>query len=163
MRDIRQSVVYLEFDSPEELPGCDRELLSKATEALANAYAPYSHFMVGAAVRMENGQVVTGSNQENMAFPSGLCAERVALFAAVTANPNIPVEAIAITARSPGFSVSEPVTPCGACRQSMIEYEMHFGRKIRLILRGESGKILVIDGAGSLLPLAFRENNLRKK
>ena len=162
MREIRYSISFLEFDSPDELSQSDRELLSKAGEAVSSAYAPYSHFLVGAAVRLKSGEIVTGSNQENMAFPSGMCAERVAIFSAAANHPDQPVEAIAITARSDAFAVEEPVPPCGACRQSLVEYEMKYQQKIRIILRGESGRILVFDEIGSLLPMAFREDGLKK-
>jgi cytidine deaminase len=156
------SFSYLEFDSADELPSPDRELLDLARNAVDSAYAPYSHFHVGAAVRMKNGNICTGSNQENMAFPSGLCAERVALYAAASGNPGVPVDAIAITARSEQFPVDKPVPPCGSCRQAMVEYEMHSNQKIRLILMGEKGKVFVVEGVESFLPLSFREDGLKK-
>jgi len=156
------SISYLEYDSIEELPPSDRVLLEHAKKAVDSAYAPYSHYRVGAAVRMGNSKIITGSNQENMAFPSGLCAERVALFAATSANPGIAVEAIAITAKSLQFPVNKPVTPCGSCRQAIIEYEMLSHEKIRIILTGETGKVLIIEGMETLLPLSFREDGLRK-
>jgi cytidine deaminase len=156
------SFSYLEYNSIEELSPSDRELLEHAKSAVDSAYAPYSHYKVGAAVRMGNGNIITGSNQENMAFPSGLCAERVALFAATSANPGIAVKAIAITAKSLQFPVAKPVTPCGSCRQAIIEYEMISSEKIRVILMGETGKVLTIDGMEALLPLSFKEEGLRK-
>ena len=162
MEQKNLSVSYLEYDSMEELSPPDRGLLEHAKKAVESAYAPYSHYMVGAAIRMGNGKIITGSNQENMAFPSGLCAERVALFAATSANPGIAVEAIAITARSRQFPVEKPVTPCGSCRQAIIEYEMLSHEKIRIILTGESGKVLVIEGMEALLPLSFKEDGLKK-
>jgi cytidine deaminase len=162
MEQKHHSFSYLEYDSMEELSSSDRELLKFAKKAVETAYSPYSHYQVGAAVRMGNGQIITGSNQENMAFPSGLCAERVALFSAAAANPGIPVKAIAITARSMQFPVTKPVTPCGSCRQAIIEYEMLSQEKIRIILMGETGKVLVIDGIEDLLPLSFKEEGLKK-
>jgi len=156
------SLSYLEFDSADELSAPDRELLECARDAVGSAYAPYSHYCVGAAVRMGNGRICTGSNQENMAFPSGLCAERVALYAAASTYPGVPVEAIAITARSEQFLVDKPVPPCGSCRQAMIEYEMFSRQKIRIILMGEEGKALVVEGIETLLPLSFREDGLKK-
>jgi cytidine deaminase len=156
------SFTYAEYDSPDELPADDRELLDAARKSTDTAYAPYSHYKVGAAVRMENGRIITGSNQENMAFPSGLCAERVALFSAAAANPGVAVKAIAITSKSEQFAVEKPVTPCGACRQAIIEYEMLNHEKIRIILMGESGKVLAVDGMDSLLPLSFKEEGLKK-
>ena len=162
MEQKNLSFSYMEYDSMAELSPPDRELLEHAKKALDSAYAPYSHYKVGAAVRMGNGRIVTGSNQENMAFPSGLCAERVALFAAASANPGIPVKAIAITSKSLQFPVEKPVTPCGACRQAIIEYEMLSHENIRIILAGETGKVLTIDGMEALLPLSFKEEGLKK-
>jgi cytidine deaminase len=162
MEQKNLSFSYLEYDSMEELPSSDRELLEHAKKAVNSAYAPYSHYRVGAAVRMGNGNIISGSNQENMAFPSGLCAERVALFAAASANPGASVDAIAITSSSLQFPVEKPVTPCGACRQAIIEYEMLSHKKIRIILMGETGKVLAIDGMDALLPLSFKEEGLKK-
>ncbi len=162
MEQKNLSISYLEYDSMEELPPSDRELLEHAKIAVDSAYAPYSHYKVGAAVRMGNGKIITGNNQENMAFPSGLCAERVALFAAASANPGIAVKAIAITAKSLQFPVEKPVTPCGSCRQAIIEYEMLSSEKIRIILMGETGKVLTIEGMETLLPLSFKEEGLKK-
>ncbi len=162
MKQITHSFDYQSFDSASELPSADRELFEKAKSAIAGSYAPYSHYHVGAAVKLANGNVITGSNQENMSFPAGLCAERVAVFAAASNFPDIPVAAIAISAISDDFEVSEPVPPCGMCRQAIVEYEMKFDNKIRIILGGRSGKIFVFDGMGSLLPLAFVEKGLAK-
>jgi len=156
------SFSYLEYESIEQLPSSDRELMEQAKIAVDSAYAPYSHYKVGAAVRMGNGKIITGNNQENMAFPSGLCAERVALFAAASANPGIAIKAIAITAKSLQFPVDKPVTPCGACRQAMIEYEMISSEKIRVILMGETGKVIIVEGMEALLPLSFKEEGLKK-
>lgn len=162
MKQITHSFDYQIFDSALELQLPDRELLEKAKEAIAGSYAPYSRYHVGAAVKLANGQVIGGSNQENMSFPAGLCAERVAIFAATSAFPGIPVAAIAISALSDDFEVTEPVPPCGMCRQAIVEYEMKFNNKIRLILGGQSGKIFIFHGVGLLLPLAFKEHGLVK-
>jgi cytidine deaminase len=162
MHERRLSGTYLDFDSPGELPAEDRELLAKAKEALHTSYSPYSRYKVGAAVRLQNGNVYTGSNQENAAFPSGLCAERVAVFTAAAANPGIPIQAVAITSSSSDFPVTNPVSPCGACRQVMIEYETRNNHKIRLILAGEQGIVRIIEGIETLLPLYFNEKGLIK-
>ena len=162
MKQITHSFDYQVFDSIMELQQSDRELLENAKEAISGSYAPYSHYHVGAAVRLANGMVVTGSNQENMAFPAGLCAERVAVFSASANYPGVPVAAIAISARSDDFEVSDPVPPCGMCRQAIIEYEMKFSNKIRIILAGQTGKVFIFPGMGTLLPLAFHENGLAK-
>lgn len=156
------SFTYEEYDNQSDLIAEDRNLLGHAKEALKNAYAPYSQFNVGAAILLENGKIVTGNNQENMAFPSGLCAERVAIFAASAENPGVAIKAIAISAHSEIFPVHSPVPPCGACRQAIIEYEMHQKMRIRIILQGDTGKIYVIDSLESLLPLSFRQTGLKK-
>jgi cytidine deaminase len=155
-------ISYFELDSPDELHLDDLNLLNVATDSLKSAYAPYSHFKVGSAILLENGVIIAGSNQENMAFPSGLCAERVALFAAASQHPGITIKAIAITAQSQNFPVKEPVSPCGACRQAMIEYETNQGKPIKLILGCETGKIILVTKVGDLLPLSFKEDLLKK-
>lgn len=160
MKKIEWRSELQEFDSVAELENADMSLLEKAKAASADAYAPYSGFRVGAAVLMENGEIVSGNNQENAAYPSGLCAERVALFAAASRFPGIPVKAIAITCSSP---MNEPLTPCGACRQVISEYEMLHANNIRLILSGSAGKVWVISGIKALLPLAFNAKSLPKK
>ena len=162
MKQITHSFDYQIFDSASELQLSDRELLNQAKEAIAGSYAPYSRYHVGAAVKLANGEVVTGSNQENMAFPAGLCAERVAVFAASSKFPDVPVAAIAISAKSDDFEVSDPVPPCGMCRQAVVEYEMKFNNKIRIILGGQTGQVFVFPGMGTLLPLAFHEKGLAK-
>jgi cytidine deaminase len=154
--------IYDTYDTPEELNPGDAALLKQAKEAIKRAYAPYSQYHVGAAILLENGQVVTGSNQENMAFPSGLCAERVAIYAASSNHPGVAIKTIAISAFSEKFPVTDPVAPCGSCRQAMIEYEMVQKENIRVILQGESGKVVVIPSIESLLPLSFKENGLKK-
>jgi cytidine deaminase len=154
--------IYEEYDSLEELHPHDSNLLSHAKEALKNAYAPYSEYHVGAAILLENGKIFTGNNQENMAFPSGLCAERVAIYAAASNSPKVTIKTIAISAHSDKFPVLEPVPPCGSCRQAMIEYEMLQKQNIRIILQGDSGKIFVINSVESLLPLSFKEKGLKK-
>ena len=155
-------ISYFEMDSPNELPLDERNLLNIAADSLKSAYVPYSHYRVGSAVLLENGVIVTGSNQENMAFPSGLCAERVALFAAASQHPGITIKSIAITAQSLDFPVKEPVSPCGGCRQAMIEYETNQGKPIKLILGCETGKTIVVMKVGDLLPLSFKEDMLKK-
>jgi cytidine deaminase len=153
---------YRVYDSAAELDPADSELLTKAREAVASSYAPYSCYHVGAAVRLDNGRIFLGSNQENMAFPAGLCAERVAVFSAMSACPGTTIESIAITAISDDFDVTEPVPPCGMCRQAIVEYEMKAGNRIRLILGGHQGEVFVMEGIQNLLPLAFHETGLQK-
>ncbi|MCB0805700.1 MAG: cytidine deaminase [Bacteroidales bacterium] len=161
MREINLPISYFEYDHPEELSNEDQELLQKAEQIASNAYAPYSGFFVGSAVLLENGEIYAGSNQENVAFPSGLCAERVALFYATSRYPDIPVKSIAITAKSGEFVVKDPVTPCGACRQVMAEIEIRFDNPIRLILKGATNKVLVVKGINNMLPLMFQAKELK--
>ena len=147
------TITYDVFDRPEDLSAEDRKLLEVATEATKNAYAPYSKFHVGAAVLLENGDMVTGNNQENLAYPSGLCAERVAVFSASALHPNQKIMAVAITAFSEDFVTDKPVPPCGACRQVLIEYEIRDNQPMRCILRGSTGQIFVFHRIADLLPL----------
>jgi len=146
---------YTVFDDEMELAANDAELLRLAHEATDNSYAPYSKFHVGAAVRLANGVIVKGNNIENAAYPSGLCAERVALFAAQAQYPDVPVEAMAITARSEITEVTKPVAPCGACRQVMVETEQRSGIPMRIICQGNTGKVFVFDGIETLMPFIF--------
>jgi cytidine deaminase len=142
---------------PQELTPEEQHLLSLAVEATGRSYAPYSHFHVGAAVRLENGAEVIGCNQENAAYPSGLCAERTALFAAGAQYPDVPVSVLAIAARgTDGELLEEPVAPCGSCRQVIIESETRAGSPIRILLYGQK-HVYVIDGIKELMPLTFSE------
>lgn len=161
MKHVTLNVCISEFDSVNELQPSDQELVVAAFKAASNAYAPYSGFTVGAALRLENGVVITGNNQENAAYPSGLCAERVAMFYASSQYPGKTVETMAIVARANGKDLSGPATPCGSCRQVMIEYEQLQSRKIRMILATESGNGMIIEGMDNLLPLAFLAKHLR--
>lgn len=141
----------------EELPEESRKLVDAAHEATRRSYAPYSHFCVGAAVRLDNGIIVTGNNQENVAYPSGLCAERTALFYANSQYPEIPVKALAIVAcDSSGKVTKVPISPCGACRQVILETENRFGKPMQVLLAGAE-EVIVVKHASSLLPLAFSE------
>ncbi|MCB2219969.1 MAG: cytidine deaminase [Bacteroidetes bacterium] len=162
MKKAEIVIKYFKYNSIDELSETDRQLLVKAREAINGSYAPYSAFQVGAAVLLKNGEVILGSNQENVAYPSGLCAERVALFYASARYSDVPVEAIAITARSTDFEIEEPVTPCGSCRQVMAETENRFGNDIRVIMQGYSGQIYMVTGINNMLPLMFHAEKLKK-
>lgn len=141
----------------EELTAPEQHVLQLAIEATNRSYAPYSRFRVGAAVRLANGVEAIGSNQENAAYPSGLCAERTALFAAGAQYPDQAVELLAIAARTPsGELQAEPVSPCGGCRQVIIETETRFKHPVRILLYGTK-HIYVVDGIAQLMPLAFEE------
>jgi len=152
-------VKYSQYKSLAELSADDAFLVTKAREASLNAWAPYSNFCVGAAVQLDNGEIVIGSNQENAAYPSGLCAERVALFYANAKYPNSSVLSIAISACNSKGLVSEPIKPCGSCRQAILESEIRFEHSIRTILDGQS-EVIVIEGVKNLLPLSFGKNDL---
>jgi cytidine deaminase len=162
MKESVVRCVYREYAGPEELPAADRELVEAARRSAAGAYAPYSRFRVGAAIRLASGNVVTGSNQENASYPEGLCAERVALFAAGATFPGDPIEALAVSAQSEEYRIDRPVTPCGACRQAMAEYEHRYGQPFRILMTGESGPVLVAGDTAQLLPVQFDASLLKK-
>lgn len=157
------TINYSETDQASDLEHADRLLLESASEAAKHAYAPYSGFRVGAALRLANNQIIQGNNQENAAYPSGLCAERVAIFGASALNPGIVIESIAIIVNTDSRKVVNPVPPCGACRQVIAEYENRQNKKIRIIFAGETGKIIQVDGIESLLPMSFNSNNLQHR
>lgn len=152
--DVVTSMLVMSYD---ELSASDRELVDVARASTNGSYAPYSHFSVGAAIRLDNGVVVRGANQENAAFPSGLCAERTAAFYAHANYPDARFVAIAIAAVGvDGKEVSAPISPCGACRQSLLEYETLAREGVKVILVGRD-EICVLPSVKSLLPLAFSE------
>lgn len=151
---------YVIYDDEKELDPKDAALLQEAHEATLHSYAPYSKFHVGAAVRLANGVIVRGNNIENAAYPSGLCAERVALFAAQAQYPDVPVEAIAITAQSEHAEVNEPIPPCGACRQVMVEVEQRHHHPMRIICQGTTGPVMVFEGIETLMPFIFLDKFL---
>ena len=147
-------IAYKEYESVSELEAVDQALVQAAKEAMGNAYAPYSRFNVGAAVMFEDGEIIKGANQENAAYPSGICAERTALFYAGAAHPEKAITKIAIAAGQNGTLVSEPVTPCGACRQVMAQYQTKGGKPMEIILIG-SAKIWKFRKVNDLLPFTF--------
>jgi cytidine deaminase len=138
----------------EELNTTEKMLVNAAKEALKDAYVPYSHFSVGAAVLLKNQEVISGNNQENVAFPSGLCAERTTLFYANAKYPNDAVDTIAIAAFTNGDYIEEPITPCGACRQVILETQNRYNHPVRVILYGKK-KTYIVDSITDLLPLSF--------
>lgn len=151
---ILAKLTYCRLD---ELNSTEKNLIQAAKNACASAYSPYSHFQVGAAVLLDNGNIVIGNNQENAAFPSGLCAERVALFAAASQFPENKAIALAIAARHEnGNFTQKAVSPCGACRQVMTETEKRFQHPLKVLLYGES-EIICIESAQELLPLSFTD------
>ncbi|MEZ5082340.1 MAG: cytidine deaminase [Bacteroidales bacterium] len=162
MKKISLTLEFSIYNTLKELPSEDMALLEKAISAMKNAYAPYSNFKVGAAVLLTNGEVFLGNNQENAAYPSGLCAERVALFYASSIYPDVPVKTLAVTAASVDFIINDPVTPCGSCRQVMAETEGRGKTPMKIIMMGEHGKIYVTEGVINLLPLMFQAEQLKK-
>ncbi len=151
---IQTSITVAQMD---ELTDTERQLVRQAIEATSRSYAPYSHFNVGAALLLQNGETFIGCNQENAAFPAGLCAERSAIFAAGAQYPDQPVVMLAIAARNPqGELQEEPVSPCGTCRQVLIETETRFRQPVRILLYG-SRHIYIVDGIKQLMPLSFTE------
>lgn len=159
MKTTEIKIVVHEFANIVELPVNDQNLLMEARRITGQAYAPYSGFHVGAAVLLENGMIVTGNNQENSAYPSGLCAERVALFYANANYSDSAVKTIAVSAAKNGVLVNDSVKPCGSCRQAMAETEVRFKTPIRIILDSQDS-ILVLNGVESLLPLSFSKKAL---
>ena len=139
----------------DELSPADREVVDAARAATANSYAVYSHFNVGAAVRLADGTIVRGTNQENAAYPSGLCAERTTLFWANSQYPTQAVEVLAIAARTEHGELPTPIPPCGACRQVILETEKRFNKAMRIILYGAKECYIIEEGVKALLPLSF--------
>jgi len=160
MKQRAYTVRLFEYGGPEELGQEQQKLIQVAKEAAGGAYAPYSGYHVGAAVLLENGEILSGSNQENAAYPSGLCAERVAIFYAGARYPGVPVKSIAIAAMLKGSFQEEPVAPCGGCRQVLYEKETQGKSPMEVILYG-SRKIQLIKQVSDLLPLPFKLENLQ--
>jgi len=155
VKNIRIEINLEVFESISDLPSSIQNLMNKAHEARENAYAPYSQFKVGAALQLESGEIILGNNQENAAYPSGLCAERVAIFHAGATHPNATITSMAISAKSLKNKVTSPVAPCGACRQVLAEYEVKQETFIPVYFMGESGKIVKAKSIKDLLPLIF--------
>jgi cytidine deaminase len=151
--------IEMDFCQIDELSEQDRDLVERAKQACNNSYARYSGFHVGAAVRLDGGEVVIGANQENAAFPSGLCAERCAVFAAQSAHPEQGLESLAIAARNDKGFTPDPISPCGACRQVVLEMEDRYSHPVRVLLYGEKG-VYVIRSVRDLLPLCFVDSNM---
>jgi cytidine deaminase len=153
-------ISFEEYTSLKDLNKTDQQLCLEAVKALKNSHSPYSKFRVGAALLLQSGKIVHGSNQENVAYPSGLCAERVALFHWGANHPDDPIVSIAITAHTDQFSIEKPVTPCGSCLQVLAEYEKKQEKPIRILLYCKDGPIWITKGIESFLPFLFFENRL---
>lgn len=160
MKKLSRTINWSVLDQ-DELESKDLMLVNAAKEATAGSWSPYSRFRVGAALLLDDGTVVTGSNQENAAYPSGLCAERTALFAAGHNHPDKAVTALAIAARNENGYTAQPITPCGACRQVLAETEQRGGRPIRLVLYGTDGTIVIDEGTSAVLPFCFGADSMK--
>ena len=159
MDEIKITSKFTVFSNSDELSSTEKELFSKAIHARKNAYAPYSKFNVGTSILLVNGQIIQGNNQENAAYPSGMCAERIAIWNAASLFPNISIKKIFISATGKNKITDYPVPPCGACRQALIEYEGNQKQNIEIFFTGETGRIIKADSVSDLLPLAF-DNSL---
>ena len=160
MSEHKFEFAYEVYNDIAELKKEDADLLTKARAITKQAYAPYSNFFVGAAARLANGEMVVGTNQENASYPVGICAERVLLGNAATLFPGTAVDTIAISYDSKEVKSDHPISPCGMCRQSLLEYETRTGKAIRIILAGQEGKIYVVKTVSFLLPFAFTSEEL---
>lgn len=160
MKQINITTTFSVFDNKEELSEDVKNLMEQAIEIRKKAYAPYSRFRVGAAIFLDNGKIVLGSNQESAAYPSGLCAERVAIFQAGAIYPDAKILKIAISATSDERPVTSPIPPCGACRQSISEYEFKQDYPIEIYFMGETGVVYKSDSLKNLLPFMFDKNFL---
>lgn len=152
---------YEEYDSIEDLDINSAALLAKARKVTSTAYAPYSSFNVGAVALLANGETINGSNQENASYPVGICAERVLLSALSSIYPNTAIDTLAISYHNLNGESNRPVSPCGLCRQSLLEFETRFKHPIRIILSGMEGKVQVLANASSLLPMSFNGDDLK--
>ncbi len=159
MKRIEITTSFIEVDDLSELTLEDQELIKEARQACLKAYSPYSGFSVGAAAQLENGKIITGNNQENAAYPSGLCAERTAIFWANSQYPETPVTTIAISAMKDNELVENPISPCGSCRQVMLETEFRYQMPLRVIMDSKN-KIIVSKNTSGLLPFNFTKNDL---
>ena len=161
---MQEKKIELNFISAHfsELDTQEQELINNAKSVFQTAYAPYSGFIVGASVLLENGKIINGSNQENVAYPSGLCAERVAIFYVGAKFPDIKIKTIAVSVLSKSFEVKDVISPCGACRQVMAEYEDKQGEPIKVILHSPTDQVLIANKVEDLLPFMFKSPDLKK-
>jgi cytidine deaminase len=160
MKELHITTTFKVFENLSQLPEDIQTLMNEAVAIRKKAYAPYSHFRVGAALLLDNGKIVLGSNQENAAYPSGLCAERVAIYQAGAVFPEAKIVTIAITAASDSNPTLSPIPPCGACRQSIAEYEFKQDTPIEIYFMGEKGEIYKSNSINNLLPLSFNSTSL---
>lgn len=162
MKLLNLNISFEQYAGIGELNEQDQLLCNKAEQALASSYSPYSKFRVGTAIRLASGEIILGSNQENLAYPSGLCAERVALFSIGSNQPNAVIESMAITAQTDNFDITKPITSCGGCLQVMAEFERKQATPIEVIFYCLNGEILKVTSVKSLLPFSFVEDRLER-
>ena len=155
MNTIQSTFTYKVYESTDELSSEDKQLMESAIDQLKNAYAPYSNFHVGASVRLIDGDTFVGCNQENASYPLCICGERVALYNAGANKPNVPIEALAITIKNMKARIEKPVSPCGACRQVISEFEFRHKHKIKILLKSDGPEVYEIDSIQDILPLGF--------
>lgn len=160
MGEIQISIRVKVFSGLQDLAPADEALMQAAKNALLHAYAPYSQFNVAAAVLLENGEVLTGTNQENASYPAGLCAEGTVFSAASAMYPNIAVKKLAVTVHSEKHLISRPVSPCGICRQRILEYENRYNSDIQIFMMGEEGQVYSVNSVKDLMPLSFSKDSL---
>jgi len=160
MKEIKIETTLFIYDTIEALPIDVQSLMKQAVDARKNAYAPYSNFHVGAALLLDNNEVVIGNNQENASYPSGLCAERTAIYYAGAKYPNTKIVRMAITAASQNQETKTPIPPCGACRQAIAEYEVKQESLIEIYFMGETGKVAKSNSLANLLPFVFDKTAL---
>ena len=160
MKEQKFEFKYEVFNDTSELKKEDADLLTKARIVTKHAYAPYSNFFVGAVAKLNNGEFISGTNQENASYPVGICAERVLLGNAATLYPDVSIDTMAISYDSKEVKSDHPISPCGMCRQSLLEYETRTQKPIRLILAGQEGKIIIVETVSFLLPFAFTSGEL---
>jgi len=162
MKILNININFEQYTGIEELASIDRDLCLQSEHALATSYSPYSKFKVGTAIRLAGGEIILGSNQENLAYPSGLCAERVALFAIGSKYPDVVIESMAITAQTDVFEITKPITSCGGCLQVMAEFERKQAKAIEVIFYCLNGEVLKVPSVQSLLPFSFVEDRLER-
>lgn len=160
MEEKKIQTIVRFYKELSELPDGIQDLFEAAEEARDKAYAPYSNYWVGAALRLESGKIIKGNNQENASFPSGLCAERTAIYHAGALHSDEKIMALAVTVKSLKKTVNAPAAPCGACRQAILEYEVKQEQAIPIYFRGETGVVAQVDSVQSILPLAFSNKSL---
>ncbi|MEZ4797633.1 MAG: cytidine deaminase [Flavobacteriaceae bacterium] len=160
MKQVKVESTFFIYDNIKDLPNDVQQLMQNASVARDNAYAPYSKFHVGAAILLDNNEVITGNNQENASYPSGLCAERTAIYFAGAKYPDVKILKMAIIAGSTKNVTSKPIPPCGACRQAIAEYEIKQESPIEIYFMGETGKVVKSNSLANLLPLMFDKSVL---